>query len=138
MILIRLLQNWGVQYRASQKCYCSPKLKIWGQTQQIPKLYAKKITQNFFQNFFSMFSFASKHLKFYYKLSIVDLGQPTLEANAPTSGWNFLMIITFLESLHTKFIIRFCFGSDLISFTFFTFGTLCPKIGKKSAKISKE
>ena len=56
----------GQSNRASQKCYCSPKLKIWGQTQQIPKLYAKKITQNFFQNFFSMFSFASKHLKFYY------------------------------------------------------------------------
>ena len=52
--------------RASQKCYCSPKLKILGQTRQIPKLYAKKVTQNFSQNFFSTFSFASKHLKFYY------------------------------------------------------------------------
>ena len=45
-----------------------PKLKIWGQTAQIPKLFIKKITQNFNQNFFLMFSPASKHLKFYYMI----------------------------------------------------------------------
>ena len=43
-----------------------PRLKIWGQAQQIPNLSAKKITQKNFQNFFSMFSPASKCLKFYY------------------------------------------------------------------------
>ena len=58
-----------------------------------------------------IFNAALLHLKFYYTgvvvYSIVDLGQLILEANAPTSSWNFLMIFTFLESLHTIFIIRF-------------------------------
>ena len=88
-----------------------PRLKIFDQPQQIPMLSAKKITQNFFRKKILIFNAALLHLKFHYICivvnSIVDLGQLILEANAPTSSWNFLMILTFLESLYTIFIMRF-------------------------------
>ena len=87
-----------------------PRLKIFGQPQQIPMLSAKKITQTFFKKKNLIFNAALLHLKFYYICivvnSIVNLGQLILEANAPTSSWIFFMILTFLESLHTIFIIR--------------------------------
>ena len=86
-------------------------LKIFDQPQQIPMQSAKKITQKFFQKKILIFNAALLHLKFYYisvvVYSTVNLAQLILEANAPTSSWNFLMIFTFLESLHTIFIIRF-------------------------------
>ena len=76
--------------------YCPPKLKIFDQPQQIPMLSAKKITKNFFRKKILIFNAALLHLKFYYICivvnSIVDSGQLILEANAPTSSWNFLMI----------------------------------------------
>ena len=88
-----------------------PGFKILDQPQQIPILSAKKISQNFFQKHFLIFYAAPLHLKFYYigvvVYSTVNLGQLILEANAPTSSWNFLMIFTFLESLHIILIIRF-------------------------------
>ena len=43
-----------------------PRLKIWGQPQQIPNLSAKKITQKNFQKKILIFNAASKPLKFYY------------------------------------------------------------------------
>ena len=43
-----------------------PRLKIWGQPQQIPNLSAKKITQKNFQKKILIFNAASKSLKFYY------------------------------------------------------------------------
>ena len=67
-------------------------------------LSVKKITQNFFGKKILIFNAALLHLKFYYisavVYTIVNLGQLILEANAPTSSWNFLMIFTFLESLY--------------------------------------
>ena len=99
-----------------------PGLKILDQPQQIPMQSAKKNTQNFFQKKILIFIAALLHLKFYYICivlnSIVDLGQLILEANAPTSSWNFLMIFTFLESLHTIFIIRFQYWNNLTNFAF--------------------
>ena len=43
-----------------------PRLKIWGQPQQIPNLSAKKITQRNFQKKILIFNAASKPLKFSY------------------------------------------------------------------------
>ena len=77
-----------------------PGLKIFDQPQQIPMQSAKKITQNFFRKKILIFNAALLHLKFYYICivvnSIVDLGQLILEANAPTSSWNHLMIFEIL------------------------------------------
>ena len=100
-----------MKIRMSLKRKNPPRLKIFHQPQQIQILSAKKNTQNFFRKKILIFNTALLHLKFYYidavVYSIVNLGQLILEANAPTSSWNFLMIFTFLESLHTIFIIRF-------------------------------
>ena len=115
-----------------------PGLKIFDQPQQIPMQSAKKITQNFFRKKILIFNAAILHLKFYYICivvnSIVDLGQLILEANAPTSSWNFLMIFTFLESLHTIFIIRFSFWRDLINFTVDLFWHFFGSFGDKMTK----
>ena len=113
-----------------------PILKIWGQTRQIPKLFAKKVTQYFFQNFFLTFNFASKHLKFYYTAQYSRFRSTNFESQCNHFWLEFLMILAFLESLHTTSIIRFYFQRNLISFTFLH--TNCPKICKKSAIISKE
>ena len=112
-----------------------PGLKIFDQPQQIPMQSAKKITQNFFRKKILIFNAALLHLKFYYICivvnSIVDLGQLILEANAPTSSWNFLMILTFLESLHNIFIMRFQFWRDLINFTVDLFWHFLVDLGTK-------
>ena len=88
-----------------------PNLKNRGHPQQNLEHLGKKIPQKNFQKKILIFNAALLHLKFYYICivvnSIVDLGQLILEANAPTSSWIFLMILTFLESFHTIFIMRF-------------------------------
>ena len=65
---------------------------------------------------------------------MVDLGQLILEANAPTSSWNFLMILTFLESFHTIFLMRFQIWRDLINFTVDLFWHFFGSFGDKMTK----
>ena len=71
----------------------------------------KKTLKIFFKNFFRRLALPLSNGSFTRKLSIVNLGQITLEANAPTSGWNFLMILAFMKSLHATFIRKFQFGA---------------------------
>ena len=115
-----------------------PKLKIWGQTAQIPKLFIKKITQNFFQNFFLMFSPASKHLKFYYIAQYSRFRPDNFKSQLTYfqleyfDDFYIFGILTY--NIYNKILILEWFDQ----FYFFPFCSSCPQIGKESAKINKE
>ena len=73
-------------------------------------------------------------LSFTTQITIVDPGQIIFKAMAPTSGQNFLMVFTFLESLYIILIIRFQFWSSLINSEFWLFCTSCTQEGQVQVK----
>ena len=57
---------WGRPLGRPKNVTVLPNSKFEVRPSKFQNFMPKKITQNFFQNFFSTFSLASKHLRFYY------------------------------------------------------------------------
>ena len=99
-----------------------PRLKIWGQPQQIPNLSAKKITQKNFQKKILIFNAASKPLKFSY---IVYYSRSTSD-NFGNYYTHFQL--EFFDVLHIFGILAW---SNLHTFTFHLH---LPFLGARGAK----
>ena len=81
--------------RASQIWRFLPYSKFEVRPGKFQNYLPKKSLNIFFKIFFSRLTLPQSTWSFTIQLSIVDLGQPTLKANATTSGWNFWWFLRF-------------------------------------------